>query len=257
VKEIPYGKAFIYPKSTDLRGEIIPHPLLPHQTWQRMGTLHEGSVLYHKQWNFWVRAGVKADTIHLGDFFPYYESENAQTHTLLEDAGFTWSTAWTEEEIWSRIGRVWAWMRDRVSVDDAAYATILPASGTWPSILDLAAYYVAHGGRLVWSACFSKAHLFATLLGRVVYPRYRFGIALTHHTEGGAPATASHVYVAAYVADRWFYLDPTASPFEDFPVFANRKSIGVSSFTTVDYQHPFDFIPVPLADFDLVPYLPH
>src|SRR5207249_3182177 len=106
------------------------------------------------------------------------------------------------------------------------------------------------------AACFSKAHLFATLLGRVVYPRFRFGVASTHHTEDGAPPTASHVYVAAYVADRWFYLDPTAAPSTDFPSFADRQSIGVGSFTTVDYQHAFDLIPPPLSGFAQVPLLP-
>jgi hypothetical protein len=147
-------------------------------------------------------------------------------------------------------------MHDRVDDDGTAYTTISSDPTSWPSIADYAAYYVAHDRRLVWAACFSKAHLFATLLGRVVYPRYRFGIAITHHTEGGAPATASHVYVGVYVADRWFFLDATAAPFTTFPNYAARQSIGVASFTTVDYQHPFDFIPVPLSGFTLVPYLP-
>jgi hypothetical protein len=58
------------------------------------------------------------------------------------------------------------------------------------------------------------------------------------------------------VADRWFYLDATEAPSEAFPAFAACRSIGVPSFTTVDYQHPYDFIPVPLSGFTQVPYLP-
>ena len=124
--------------------------------------------------------------------------------------------------------------------------------GTWPSILDYARYFAAHG-KLAWAACFSKAHLFATLLGRMAYPRFRFGIAQAHHTENGAPPTATHVFVAVYVGGRWFYLDPTAVPFQAFPDFANRKSIG--TFASVDYEHPYSFLPVPLAQFKNVPHL--
>ena len=101
-----------------------------------------------------------------------------------------------------------------------------------------------------------KGHLFATLLGRMVYPRFRFAIAEAHHSEGGAPPTATHVYGAVYVNERWFYLDPTAVYIKDFPDFKNRKSIGVDSFNTVDYEHPYMFIPVPLSGFERVPYLP-
>jgi hypothetical protein len=248
-----YGPIFMNPK-------VPPHPVLKggpppgDPIWQHMATLHEGSVLYYKLWNFWVRAGVAAD-LRADLFFRNYESANAQTDALLHDVGFPWAKAETEQEVWTRIGTVWQWLQTKVDDNNAAYATLSSVPGSWPSILDYAAYYAAHG-RLVWAACFSKAHLFATLLGRVVYPRFRFGIASTHHTEGGALPTASHVYVAAYVGDRWFYLDPTAAPSTDFPAYAARHSIGVTTFATVDYPHPFDLIPVPLADFDAVPFLP-
>ena len=130
---------------------------------------------------------------------------------------------------------------------------IRDSADTWPSILDYAAYYSSHG-KLVWAACFSKAHLFVTLLGRMVYPRYRFGIAQAHHTENGAPSTASHVYAGVYVGERWYYLDPTAIPFDNLPDFAHKASIGI--FTSVDYEHPYWFMPAPLAEFEHVPYLP-
>ena len=38
------------------------------------------------------------------------------------------------------------------------------------------------------------------------------------------------------------------------PSFAERRSVGV--FTTVDYEHPFSAIPVPLSDLRYVPHLP-
>ena len=251
-KRIEYGEV-VFDAKAPILGKPLPKSTNP--TWQRMDTFHEGQILYHKQWNFWVRAGVWAD-MRASLFFRDYETATANSDELLRDCGFPWATAWTEEEIWARIGNVWQWLRDRVDDDGAAYGTISSDPSQWPSIIDYANYYMSHGRRLVWAACFSKAHLFATLLGRVVYPRYRFGIASTHHTESGAPPTASHVYVGVYVADRWFHLDPTAAPLTPFPAFAGRRSIGVDSFTSVDYEHPFDFIPVPLSGFTQVPHLP-
>lgn len=256
MKSIEYGPVSMHPAVAELEPALKPRPLPRelHPVWRTLATRHEGSVLYFKQWNFWVRAGAVAD-LRAELFFRDYERADAHTDALLRDAGFPWRKAETEEEIWARIGGVWRFLHDKVDVDNAAYAGLSSAPGTWPSILDFGAYYAAHG-RLVWSACFSKAHLFATLLGRVVYPRFRFGIATAHHTEGGAPPTASHVFVGVYVAERWFHLDPTAAPFTDFPAFSERRSLRVASFTSVDYEHPFEFIPVPLSGFTQVPLLP-
>jgi hypothetical protein len=222
--------------------------------WRHMKTKHEGKVPYFKLWNFWVRSGVEAE-LRSERFFRDYESANADTDKLLRDIGFSWKKAETEQEVWKRIGLVWNWLKDHVRVDNDAYSDISSVDGTWPSILDYARYYATHD-ELVWAACFSKAHLFATLLGRMVYPRYRFSIAEAHHTEGGAPPTASHVYVAVYVGERWFYLDPTAVHSKTFPAYKDRKSIGVSGFRTVDYEHPYTFIPVPLSGVNRVAFLP-
>jgi hypothetical protein len=222
--------------------------------WKWMKTKHEGRVLYRRLWNFWVRAGVDAD-LRSDRFFREYENASDDTTTLLNDIGFPWRKAETEQEVWERIGMVWSWLKDNAQVNNEEYQGISSVDGEWPSILDYAAYFAAHRN-LVWAACFSKAHLFATLLGRMVYPRYRFGIASAHHIENGAPPTATHVYVGVYVGDRWFYLDPTAVSIIDFPVYSNRRCIGVSSFDSVDYEHPYDFIPVPLSGFEKVPYIP-
>lgn len=79
-------------------------------------------------------------------------------------------------------------------------------------------------------------------------------IASAHHTESGAPPTASHVYVGVYLTDRWYYLDPTAVHAGPLPAFEERRSVGL--FKKVDYQHPFEARPVPLSPLDAVPYLP-
>lgn len=252
LKKLEYGKWAIRPDIPELG--MILGPSSPDSLWRRLSTKHEGDVLYHRQWNFWVRAGVPVNA-QSNRFFRQYESSNTATDKWLTDIGFPWKKAETEAEVWDRIGKVWNWLRDHVTVNDEAYANISSDPEEWPSILDYAAYYATHGN-LVWAACFSKAHLFATLLGRFVYPRYRFAIAETHHTEAGAPPTATHVYVAVYVADRWFYLDPTATVLEAFPAFASRRSIGVPSFTSVDYEHPYEVIPVPLSGLEYVPHLP-
>lgn len=242
--------------------EIHPEVIIPDKfkiikgdvIWKSMPTKHEGNILYWKLWNFWVRAGVLADT-RSDHFFRDYEKTDEATDKLMHSVGFRWKKAETEQEVWRRIGLVWKWLKDNVQNNGTAYSSITSIPGTWPSILDFGKYYEQHN-KLVWAACFSKAHLFATLLGRLVYPRYRFAIATGHHTQNGAPPTASHVFVAVYVAERWFYLDPTAVYSVSFPTFNNRKSIATPGFTSVDYEHPFKLIPVPLSGLAEVPFLP-
>ena len=219
-----------------------------------MSTKHEGNILYWKLWNFWVRTGTKAD-MRSDEFFRDYERSNANTKTLFRAIGVTSGKAETEDDVWNNIGIVWNWLKENVQVTYDENIIVTSVDNSWPSILDYAKYY-AQNGHLVWKNCFSKAHLFATLLGLTIRPRYRFAIATCHHTENGAPPTASHVYVSVYVGDRWFYLDPLAVYSTDFPNFVQRKSIGIESFDTVDYQHPHELIPVPLSGFDRVPYLP-
>ncbi len=250
MKKIKYEEWAAHPKIMDMPKV----PKLGTVIWKKMATKHEGAVLYFKYWNFWVRAGVGAD-LRSDIFFRDFERTDADTDTLLSDVGFPWRKAETEEAVWSRIGIVWNWLRDNVQNNNDEYSTITSIDGEWPSILDFARYYADHGN-IVWAACFSKAHLFATLLGRMIYPRFRFAIAEAHHSENGAPPTATHVYVAVYVGERWFYLDPTAVYSKDFPDFNHRKSIGVEGFNTVDYEHPYMLMPVPLSGFEQVPYLP-
>jgi hypothetical protein len=144
-------------------------------------------------------------------------------------------------------------MPAHVRDDPAAYKAMCSAPNGWPSIADFATYYAAHG-HLVQAACFSKAHLFASLLGRIEFPRFRLGIAEAHHTEGCAPPTVSHVYVAAYVAGRWFYFDSGAAGVRPFPPFQKKKSIGI--VPSADYEHPHSLFPVPSSSLCHVPHLP-
>lgn len=49
--------------------------------------------------------------------------------------------------------------------------------------------------------------LIAAVGAPTAWPR---SIASAHHTENGAPTTASHVSVGVYLTGRWCHLDPTA-----------------------------------------------
>ena len=237
--------------------EIDPHILqatrkigrATHPEMTSMKTMYEGKITYLRFWNFWVRSGTPAQE-PTDYFFHNYESGSKQVRHWLNAVGAPTSWPRTEKEVWKRISTVWNWLRANVRIDGAAYSTITLAD-RWPSIGELARYYADHH-ELVWAACFSKAHLFAVLLGRVL-PRWHVMIASAHHTEGGAPPTASHVYVGVYLTERWYYLDPTAVYSVALPSFAKRRSIGI--FDKVDYPHPFSARPVPLSPLDKVPYL--
>lgn len=215
-----------------------------------MDTMYEGTVTYLRYWNFWVRAGTPV-TAPIPYYFTNYESSASDVQNMISAIGT--STAWphTQEEVWSRISTVWNWLGNNARIDNAAYNSLNSGTERWPSIEEFAQYYAVHH-EVVWWACFSKAHLFAILLGRVL-PRWHTIIATGHHTEGDAPPTASHVYVGVYLTDRWYYLDPAAVYSESLDSFENRKSVGI--FTSVDYEHPFSAIPVPLSPLDTVPCL--
>lgn len=215
-----------------------------------MKTMYEGAITYLKFWNFWVRVGTPAAAA-TDYFFHNYESGSGQVMDLVAAVGAATHWPHREQEVWERISTVWSWLGANVRVDNAAYAG-LTAADRWPSIDEFAQYYADHH-ELVWAACFSKAHLFATLLGRVL-PRWHVLIASAHHTEGGAPPTASHVYVGVYLTDRWYYLDPTFVYADPLPDFSHRRSVG--AFEKVDYQHPFQVRPVPLSPLNMVPHLP-
>jgi hypothetical protein len=231
--------------------KIFPVPESP--TMHREASMYEGSLLYLKYWNYWVRAGERADD-RATRFFPDFENPNPRIFAMLENMGVSTAPATTEKVVWDRVATVWSWLSHNVSYDGEAYGTIsTQPDGGWPSIDDYAAYFETHGN-LVWAACFSKAHLFASILGRIGIPRWHVTIAESHHTEGGAPPTATHVFVGLYIADKWLYLDPTwvyAVP--ELPSYFERESVGL--FEKVDYTRPYKTIPIPLSGFTRVPLL--
>ena len=216
-------------------------------------TKHGGRQPYVKHWNWWARVGGEVQEASKR-FFPDFEQDSPVVRALIASLEAPRGPAATEQQVWSRIGRVWEWWRRHVRVDNTQYASISAGRDGWPGLSDFAAYHKQHKG-LVCAACFSKAHLFASLLGRILYPRDRIAIASARHTMNGAPPTASHVYVAVYVAGRWFYFDPTYVAQHPWPSFADRRSLGAPRETSVDYRHPFKVLPLPGSTLSRVPLL--
>ena len=245
----------IAPKGYLLNKIKLPklEPVSESPTMHREASMYEGSLLYLKYWNYWVRAGERADD-RADRFYPDFENSNFRIFAMLADIGVSTAPATTEKVVWDRVAKVWNWLSRKVSYDGEAYGTIsTQPDGGWPSIDDYAAYFETHGN-LVWAACFSKAHLFVSILGRIGIPRWHVTLAESHHTEGGAPPTATHVFAALYIADKWLYLDPTwvyAVP--ELPDYFSRESVGL--FERVDYIRPYATIPIPLSGFTRVPLL--
>jgi YVTN family beta-propeller protein len=212
-------------------------------------TKHEGKVWYFKHRGFWAReeGEVKAPNER---FFLTYKHNNSTITRLLREAGYRGRRSRNDKELWEQIGRVWNFLRENVR---AANEEELRPPDRWPSLSEYAYFYKKYG-ELAWHACFSKAHLFACILGRMEHPN-RVVIASAHHTEGGAPPTATHVFVAVYVANEWFYIDPTAVFFQEFPPFAQRRSLGVASMESVDYVHPYKILILPDSTHSRVPLL--
>ena len=249
VKNIEYTHWTTYPKIIDISDLV----LLADTTVRKMDTKHEGKIIYEKYWNFWVRAGEEGDS-RSDIFFRDYKKSDNNTNKLFSDIGVSSSYPKSETEIWDRIAKLWSWLATHVQYNATEYGKVSSQPNSWPSILDYAKYYNTYG-KLVWVACFSKAHLFASLLGHIIPIRRRMLLAEAHHTEADAPPTATHVYVAVYVSDRWFYLDPTTLLSTPFPSFKSRRSIGVENFLSVDYEHPYKTIILPGSGFKYVPYL--
>lgn len=119
MKNKEYGEWSAHPDKVDW-GKVYKSTIT---IWEKKSTKHEGDVLYFKLWNFWVRAGVSAD-LRSSLFFRDYEQTNSDSKALLQDVGFSSKKAETEEEVWQRIGLVWDWLRNNVSINNSEYSTI-------------------------------------------------------------------------------------------------------------------------------------
>lgn len=211
-------------------------------------TMYEGSVWYVQLDGNWYR---ERGTVTPADdyFFLDYESTAPAVMRLLRDVGYNSHAATSDRQVWDKAAAVWNFLRANARAKRPGETVNTRGEG-WPSIEEHALFY-ERTGDVVWEACFSKAHLFATLLGRMGIPRDRILIASAHHTEGGSPPTASHVFVLLYIGDRWYYLDPTAVHTTAFPSYESRRSIG--GLASVDYRHPFQVLQLPGAAGGAVP----
>jgi hypothetical protein len=118
-----------------------------------------------------------------------------------------------------------------------------------PTISELAHYYIDNG-KLVWSACYSKAMIFANLMIQLGIPQSKFIIAIAHHNIDVEPSGSTHFYPAVYLTGRWFALDPLASQAtpnpKKFPDFYHKYSLLPENLVNnIDYLHPFSTNPPP------------
>lgn len=188
-----------------------------------METLYEGSITYLKFWNFWVRAATPV-TPDWDFFFHDYESAAPEVWRMLGDVGAP-PPGQGAKKTFGNVSCESGTGLGTTSEQTTPHTEILSMqSGAGPPSRSSPATMMRRG-EIVWAACFSKAHLFATFLGRVL-PRWHTTVVSAHHTDGGVPPTASHVYVGVYLTNRWYYLDPTAIPAGPLPGFNSRGSLG-------------------------------
>jgi len=236
-----------YQPQTEARDDA--QEMVPNR--RQFPTMHEGPIWYVKYGDLWYR---ERGTVTPADdyFFLDYESNDPAVMRLLRNAGYDGRAATSDRQIWEKAGRVWNFLRANTRGQRPDERVTSRDEG-WASIVDYARFYEREG-EVAWAACFTKAHLYATLLGRMGIPRDRIMIGLSHHTENGAPPTASHVFVLLYVNDRWYYLDPTNCYTQAFPTYERRRSIG--TLATVDYRHPFQAVLLPGNASGVVPMIP-
>lgn len=230
-----------------------------------VNTMYEGETLYMPLWNYWVRtASYQFDVDERfgdrrGRFFVNADDDSADTNALVSAINPP-QLVTTDADRRDLLYGVFDWLSDHTTLlmsdtaklggesYDEIYADAKQRGG-WPELSEYANCFVRHG-KIGWAACFSKAHVMANILVRCGMPRWRIGIAYAHHTEGGAPPTASHVYVAVYNFDAWWVVDPTfAQPSHPkivpaFAEFARRglpvpDGVDIMRFALVDYQKPF------------------
>lgn len=183
-------------------------------------------------------------------FFPGFWQTNDRIIAMLHSIGVGTAPACSGEEIWARASAVWAWLR--------VHAAAGPPSGygspdRWPSLDEMASMYERFG-LVPWYACFSRAHLFATLLGSVGIPADHVAIASAHYPYDNENGYAQHVYVALRVDRRWYYLDPGyVSTLAALPPYENRASHGLRA--GCQYSYPYEVVILPGSGLDTVPML--
>lgn len=198
---------------------------------------------------WWARMGGGV-TSNDPFFFPGFWQTNGRIVSMLQSIGVGTAPACSGEEIWARAAAVWAWLR--------VHARPGPASGygspdRWPSLDEMAAMYERYG-TVPWYACFSRAHLFATLLGSVGIPADHVAIASAHYPYDNENGYAQHVYVALRVDHRWYYLDPSyVNTLAALPPYENRASYGLRA--GCQYSYPYEVVILPGSGLDTVPML--
>jgi hypothetical protein len=214
-------------------------------------TLHEGLVGYEAYYQsrpfescWWARVGGEV-TRDPSAFFDLRHTPDVDR--LVAAIGLPAERTNDSREIWRRVTTVWGWLREnQLNGRDRNYAAaqrFLADLHRWPALAEVATMYVRFGG-IVWGTCMSRAQMFATLLAAVGVPHERFGIAEARWK----PEYSQHMYVALFLNQRWFYLDPTYIEDElrsDVPSSVGRGA--------ADYVHPRVWTGLPGTRWTTVP----
>ncbi|HOW97822.1 MAG TPA: hypothetical protein P5567_02610 [Kiritimatiellia bacterium] len=202
-----------------------------------------------QRFSWWARMGgrvVRNDAA----YFPGFWQTNDRIIAMLQSIGVGTAPVCSGEDIWARAAAVWVWLRDHAR-PGPSYGYGSP--DRWPSLDEMAAMYERFG-TVPWYACFSRAHLFATLLGSVGIPADHVAIASAHYPYDNENGYAQHTYVALRVDRRWYYLDPSyVNTLAELPPYGQRASYGLRA--GCQYSYPYEAVVLPGSSLDTVPML--
>ena len=212
-------------------------------------TLYEGIKDYTCNGICWRADGTVDDRWNL--FFPNIDVDDANIQSLLSSIGLPTERTNDDNEIWSRVKRVWSWLHDHtLGPLDPNYNDVcnyLASLANFPSIAQYAYMFTAYGG-FCWGShvnedgdvvyvctCMCRAHALATLLYKVGIPPDRIAIAETRWRL----EYSQHMYVVLRLGCHWYYIDPSVSIPE---LNSTPENVGSGSR---DYVHPNTLVLLP------------
>lgn len=182
--------------------------------------------------------------------FAGLDSQAPAVLALLEEIGAGTNVVTGEEEVWEKCCILWDWLGEHAAngyfFPEAA--AFLMADG-WPSIERIAETYYAYG-YVPWAACFSKTHVFVSLL-------YRCGVHRDYLAMGEsrlAFADSQHFYGMVKIGRQWLYLDPAGTG-PSLPEYDDRHSVPLLEPICEDRAFPYAAIRLPGSKLDYVPLL--
>lgn len=182
--------------------------------------------------------------------FAGLDSQAPDVLALLEEIGAGTNVVTDGEEIWEKCCILWDWLGENTANGHffPEAAAFLMAEG-WPSIERIAETYDTYG-YIPWQACFSKTHVFISLL-------YRCGVHKDYLAMAESRldlANSQHFYVIVKIGRQWLYLDPAGTG-PSLPEYEDRHSVPLLEPICEDRAFPYAAIRLPGSKLDYVPLL--